>query len=112
MAGRPKGAKNRRTMKVEEIADKYITSDEQDPFAVLLMVAAGDWKGLQFDEKTKISYTAAGIEFEEYNIKLADRVSAAKEAAKYLYAQKQSIALSTGDTGLKIVIEDYSGKNK
>ena len=111
MAGRPKGAKNRRTMKVEEIADKYITRDDQDPFAVLLMVAAGDWKALGFDMKDKISYTNSGIEFEEMNIKLSDRISAAKEAAKYLYAQKQSIEHSTGESGVKIILEDYTKKD-
>jgi len=104
--GRPAGSKNKRTLQVEEIAAKY----DLDVFEVLVMVAVGDWQGLGYQSKSKISYTNAGIEFEEDYIKLSDRVQAAKEAAKYLYSQKQSVALSTGDTGIKILIEDYSKK--
>lgn len=102
--GRQKGAKNTRTRLVEEIAAKF----DIDPFEVLMMVAAGDWKGLGYDSHSKINYSPAGVEFEEPNIKLSDRVTAAKEAAKYLYAAKQSVAISTGDTGIKIIVEDYT----
>lgn len=105
--GRSKGTPNKRTLLVEEMAAKYGV----DPFEVLLMVATGDWKGLGFDAASKVSYSNAGIEFEEPNIKLSDRVQAAKEAAKYLHSQKQSVAISTGDSGIKIVIEDYSKKS-
>lgn len=104
--GRQKGTPNKRSLLVEEIAAKF----NIDPFEVLMMVAAGDWKSLGYDSKTKISYTGAGIEFEEDNVRLEHRVGAAKEAARYLYAQKQSVALSTGDTGIKIIVEDYSKK--
>lgn len=93
-------------MNVEEIAARF----ELDPLEVLLMVACADWKGLGYEAKDKVSYTNAGIEFLEDNIKLPERVSAAKEVAKYLYSQKQSVAISTGDSGIKIVIEDYSKK--
>lgn len=102
--GRPKGVKNTRTRMVEDIAGKF----ELDPFEVLMMVAVGDWKGLGYDAATKVSYSAAGIDFEEPNIKLTDRVQAAKEASKYLYSQKQSVALSTGEAGIKIIVEDYT----
>lgn len=104
--GRKAGSKNKRTLMVEEIAARF----DLDPFEVLMMVVAGDWKGLGYDAASKVSYTSAGIEFEEPNIKLSDRVQAAKEASKYLYAQKQSVAVSTGDTGIKIIVEDYSKK--
>lgn len=104
--GRTKGSKNRRTLMVEDIAAKF----DIDPFEVLMMIAAGDWAALGYEAKTKTSFTQAGIEIEEDNVPLACRVQAAKEAAKYLYAQKQSVALSTGDAGIKIVIEDYSKK--
>lgn len=112
MASR-KGVKNRRTWKVEEIADRYMEDGSKlDPFEVLLMVAAGDWESLGFEAKSKISYTNAGIEFEEPNIKLNDRVQAAKEAAKYLYSQRQSVAISTGDSGIRIIIDDFISKKK
>jgi len=106
--GRIKGVKNKRTRTIEEIAAKF----DIDPFQVLMMVAAGDWKGLGYDAPSKISYTNAGIEFEEPNIKLSDRVQAAKEASKYLYSQKQSVALSTGDQSIKIEIVDYTSVKK
>ncbi len=103
---RPKGSKNRRTRLVEEIADRF----DIDPFEVLMMIAAGDWKGLGYETKSKITYTAQGIEVEEENVPLAQRCQAAKEAAKYLYAQKQSVSLSTGDSGVEIIVKDYTGK--
>lgn len=102
--GRPKGSQNKRTRMVEEIAAKF----DIDPFEVLMMVAAGDWKGLGYESKTNTCFTPQGIEFEELNIKLETRVQAAKEAAKYLYSQRQSVAISTGDSGIKIIVEDYT----
>jgi hypothetical protein len=104
--GRQKGTRNKLNQNVEEIAAQF----EMDPFEVLMMIAAGDWKGLGYETKTKTTFSAAGIEIEEDNVPLAQRCQAAKEAAKYLYAQKQSVALSTGDTGIKIIVEDYSKK--
>lgn len=104
---RQKGSKNRRTQMIEDIAYRF----DMDPFEILMMVACGDWKGLGYDSATKTSFAASGIEFEEPWIKLSDRVLAAKEAAGYLYSKKQSVALSTGDTGLKIIIEDYGAQN-
>lgn len=107
--GRQKGVLNKRNQFVEDIAARF----KLDPFEVLMMVASGDWKGLGFEHQNKVIIgEKAGIEFsiEEPNIKLADRVQAAKEAAKYLYSQKQAVALSTGESGIKIVIEDYSKK--
>ena len=104
--GRKKGALNKRTQLVEDIAAKF----DIDPFEVLMMVAAGDWKGLGYDAKSRISYTSAGIEFEEDVIGLSDRVQAAKEASKYLYSQKKAVELSTNETGIRIVVEDYLKK--
>lgn len=91
--GRVKGTPNKWTHKVEEIAAQF----NVDPFEVLMMVAAGDWEGLELKDKDSIS--------------LSDRIQAAKEAAKYLHSQKQSVAISTGDSGIKIIIEDYANKN-
>lgn len=103
-SGRPPGAKNKRTLKVEEIASKF----KLDPFEVLMMVVNNDWKGLGFDAPHKISYTQAGIEFEEPHIKMPERVHAAREASKYLYSQKKAVELSTGNEGIRIEIVDYT----
>lgn len=86
MAGRPKGAKNIRTLKVEQIAARF----DLDPFEVLMMIAVGDWEGLGFDEKTRTTFTPQGIEVEEDNIPIAQRCLAAKEATRYLHSPKQT----------------------
>lgn len=85
--GRPKGAKNKRSLKVEEIAARF----DIDPFEVLMMIAAGDWKGLGFEEKTHTTFTPQGIEVEEENVPVAQRCMAAREAVKYLHTQKHHI---------------------
>jgi hypothetical protein len=87
--GRPKGSQNKRNQEVGEIAAKYNLS----PFEVLMMVATNDWKGLGYDSATRTSFTSAGIEFEEPVIRIQDRTTAAKEACKYLYSQKQAVTV-------------------
>lgn len=92
--GRKKGTPNVREFRAEDIAAKF----DIDPLEVLFMIAAADWKGLQLAN--------------EDVIKLSDRANAAKELSKYLYSQKQSVALSTGDTGIRIEVVDYAGLKK
>ncbi len=105
--GRPKGSKDKRTLGIEMIAAKF----NLDPFEVLMMISNGDWKGLGFEEKTKITYTMNGIEVEEENVPLAQRCAAAKEAARYLYSQKHNVQMSTPEgASVKVVIEDYSSR--
>ena len=106
--GRKKGSLNKKSYIPEEIADKY----ELAPLDVLMMIAMGDWEGLGYATKSKISYSGAGIEFEEDHIKLSDRLGAAKEVSKYLYSAKQSVQVSGGDTGIKIVVCDYLSKEE
>jgi hypothetical protein len=106
--GRPKGVKNTRTRLVEEIASRF----KLDPFEVLLMITNNDWKGLGYASETQITgYSPNGDPIEQERIKLADRVQAAKEASKYLYSQKQAVALSAGETGLVIKVLDYTTKD-
>lgn len=104
---RPLGSKNRRTRLVEEIAGRF----DLDPFEVLMMVVNGDWKGLGYDSPTRTSFAASGIEFEEPNIKLCDRVQAARDACKYLYSPKISVALSTEESGIKVILEEFGKVN-
>jgi hypothetical protein len=104
--GRPKGAKNKRSFNAEELFREH----DFDPLEFLILVAAGDWKALGFKAATKTTFTAQGIEIEEDTVPLKERTAAAKEASKYLYAQKQSVALSSGETGFKIIVEDYLAK--
>jgi len=105
MAGRKKGSKNKRNLRVEEIAARF----EIDPFEVLMMISSGDWKGLGFEAKTKTTFTPQGIEVEEDNVPIVQRCMAAKEATRYLYSQKQSVEVS-GQMGFEIKITDYTKK--
>ena len=103
---RKKGDKNRKTFQVEELAQKY----ELEPFDFAMAVMNGDWKLLGFKEQAKISYSPAGIEFEEPNIKLSDRMEACKFAGKYLYSPKQAVDPITGNAGITVKIVDYTKK--
>jgi len=106
--GRQKGTPNAVNKTVYDIASKF----ELDPFEVLMMVAAGDWEALGYESKTHTVFTAQGIEMEVEHIGLSDRVTAAKEASKYLYSQKKAVELSGESNAIKIVIEDYKGKKE
>ncbi len=105
--GRPKGAKNKHTFKVEEIAHKY----EMEPFDFAMAVMNNDWKRLGFENANKVIIgEKSGVEFsiEEPNVKLSERIKCAEFASKYLYSPKQAIDPVTGDTGIKIIVEDYT----
>lgn len=91
---------------MEEIAQKF----DCEPFEILMRVASGDWQFFGFKGDTKVTYSPQGIEIEELNIPFKDRVQAAKEASRYLYSPKQAVDPKTGDSGIRVVIEDYTKK--
>jgi hypothetical protein len=91
--GRPKGSKNIRSFNAMELAKQM----DVCPLEFMLKMVQGDHKYFGFKEANKISYTNAGIEFEEPNLKMADRVQCAKEAARYLYSTMQAVSVSSGD---------------
>lgn len=102
---RTKGAKNKRSFQAEWLAQEM----DVDPLEILLWIASGNWKALGLPAETKISYTSAGIEFEEHYIRIQDRAKAAGDACKYLYATKQNVAVSTEEgKSFKVVVEDYT----
>ena len=103
--GRPKGAKNKRRFQAELLAQEM----DVDPLEILLWIASGDWKSLGLPAESKVSYTNAGIEFEEQYIRIQDRAKAAADACKYLYATKQNVKVSSEEgQSLKVVVEDYT----
>lgn len=104
--GRPPGSKNIKTFNVEEIASRF----ELEPIEVLMMIANGDWHGLGYSAPTKITFTPQGLEVEEEHVNIAERSKAAVAAARYLYSPKQAVDPKTGDTAIKVVIEDYKSK--
>lgn len=103
--GRNVGSKNKRTLLIEEIAAKF----KQDPFEILMRFAIGDWKGLGYENECYFTEKADGSIKMGYVVSPEMRLQGAKEAAKYLYAQKQAMDLKVPD-GIKIIIEDYSKK--
>src|SRR5579863_2863290 len=107
-AGRKKGTPNKWTRKVEDIALKY----KLDPFEVLLMFACADWKALGYDSDVYHVEKPDGSVKMGYVISPEMRLKAAEAAARYLYSTKQSVALGTNESGIKIIVEDYSKKNE
>lgn len=105
--GRPKGAKNKHTFNVEEMAQEY----ELDPFKFMMAVINNDWQKLGFSGPTKTTFTMNGIEVEEDNIPVEQRVKCAGHASKFLYSAKQAIEVSGGEKAIEIIVRDYtSGK--
>lgn len=68
-----------------------------DPFKVLLHIMNGDWKAIGLKSATVTRYTAKGEPYDEEAIQLDHRLSAAKEATKYIYPQQKSIEHSGSD---------------
>lgn len=102
--GRPKGSKDKRHILVEETAMKLGC----DPFKILCLFANADWKALGYDSSVEVAESKDGNStFIKHTISPELRASCAKDACKYLYSQKQSVEVSSGAEGFKIVIEDY-----
>ena len=101
---RPVGSKNKRTFHVEQLAARFKT----DPFEILMMIALNDWKGMGYESRYRNTTNADGELMQIENIPIAERAKCAKEAAKYLHSQKQSIEHSTAQEGFKITVEDYT----
>lgn len=101
--GRKKGTPNKSTQSVREMADRIGV----DPLEILLMVAANDWEGLGFDTDVTHFEKAEGdgsVIGEKPRISLDQRIQAAKEAAKYLHAQRKALEHS-GEVDLGLIEE-------
>lgn len=103
---RPKGLPNKRTKEICELID----GSKLGLIEAMIAVLNNDWKTLGLDDAKKTQWTSSGIEYEVDAITLDQRIEIMKTLIKYRYSQKQSVEVSTGDTGIKIVIEDYTGK--
>jgi hypothetical protein len=106
-SGRKKGTPNKPTATLLEKTRELGI----DPFEILLRFAAEDWKGLGYDSRTTISYTSAGIEFEEYVIKPELRGKCASEACQYIHAKRKAIE-QTIDPALVETIKSLEGKSE
>lgn len=105
--GRKKGVPNKPTATLIGKANELGI----DPFEILLLFAAEDWKRLGYEARTTISYTNAGIEFEELVIKPEMRVKAASEACQYIHAKRKAIEQSV-DPELLNAIKAMEGKTE
>lgn len=104
--GRPKGSKNQDVLGLEERAKELGV----DVFEVLVNFAAGNWEKLGYVNETYILENASGATKIGYTITPEMRMKASTELMKYIYPQKKAVELATGDSGIKIVIEDYTKK--
>ncbi len=88
--GRPKGAPNRKTVKLEEIALKLGCS----PFEILCRFANGDWAGLGMPDENERRHSRQGDFYEVPRITGEMRLKAAAEAAQYLYPKRKSVEVT------------------
>jgi hypothetical protein len=73
-----------------EIAERLKCS----PFEVLCHFANGDWKALGYDAECYFKETESGAVKLGYVVSPDMRLQAAKEASKYLYAQRRAIEMA------------------
>lgn len=103
---RTKGAKGKTTMKARELADSLGV----DPLEILLHFASGNWQALGYDSPEVKRVSAQGNEYYEDVITADLRLSAAKDAVKYIYPAQKAIEFTNedGSVGIKVVIEDFT----
>jgi len=100
--GKPKGAKNRRTLHLEETAARL----NVDPFEVLLMFAGNLWKELGYESECYFSEKSEGdgstIKM-GYVISPETRMKAAADACRYLYIPKKSVDVTSDGNALTTI---------
>lgn len=67
-----------------------------DPFEILLLYAAGDWKKLGYKSETVIKQYGESVQ-EEYTISPELRMSAAGKCCEYLYPKRKATEISISD---------------
>lgn len=83
-----------------------------DPFQIQMMFALGDWKGLGYEAECYFMEKADGAIKMGYVISPEMRLDAAKNAAKYLYAVKQNVDVTSNGQTIECVVHDFSSKPK
>jgi len=107
--GRPKGSKNIRSILVEETAAKL----KFDPFHTLCLYAMRDWKALGFEAECYFSEKPDGSVKMNYVISPELSASCAKDACSYLYAKKQTVALTNAEgNALEVIVKDFTLEKK
>ncbi len=89
--GRAKGTPNADSLPLEAKAKEL----KVDPFEVLLLFAAGDWKALGYEtEQAPSSFSEHGTVY-KYTIDPSVRTKAAAEACSYLYAKRKALEVTS-----------------
>lgn len=103
---RPKGLPNKKTQEICALIDQA----ELGPLEFHLAILNLDYEKLKLPGEKRTEWTGSGIEYEVDSIPLELRMDSAKTLMKYRYSQKQAVEHSTGEAGMKIIVEDYSKK--
>lgn len=108
--GRSKGTPNKRSEFARDLAKRLGV----DPLEILLRFAAGDWKGLGYEDSTRVESAGMGVTITVDVISPELRKSAAREACKYLYPQLKSVEHKSDDPNapMKIVFVEKGGNGK
>ncbi len=88
-SGRKKGTKNKDAAPIEAKAKELGI----DPFTVLLLFAAGDWKALGYDAEKQIVRSKDYMN-EVYTIKPETRQKSAADCCQYLYSKRRSVTVA------------------
>lgn len=100
-AGKPKGILSKQNREAARIAQEMGV----DPFVILLHFANNNWKQLGYKSEYGVKYSVSGDPYDVPTIEPELRVSAAKEACKYIIPQLKAIEHSSSDgTGLVVPI--------
>lgn len=92
-AGKPKGALNKNNREAARLAQELGI----DPFVILLHFANNNWEKLGYKSEYNTLFGEKGIPYEVPIIGPELRVSAAKEACKYIIPQLKAVEHSAAD---------------
>lgn len=96
-SGNPSGKEKGTLGKFNREAAKKAEELGVDPFVILLHFANNNWKQLGYKSEHGVRYSVSGDPYDVPMIEPELRVSAAKEACKYIIPQLKSVEHSTSE---------------
>lgn len=91
ISGRRTGTPNKKTLDARSLAERL----KIDPLEILFHFANKDWKALGYEEETTTKVLKDGGTIQIERITAEMRLTAAKEAVRYVYPQTKAVELST-----------------
>ena len=110
-SGRQKGVSNKKTLDAREMAERLGV----DPLEILFHFASRNWKALGYDTEYQQKQLKEGGSISVERITPEMRLTAAKEAVRYVYPQTKAVELKNGTEdaqGFKVIIEDYTSNKE